>query len=247
MTVRAEIARRLPNESLIYFGDGVNVPYGAKTRAEITKHATSAIERLLARGAKMVVVACNAATGAAIETLRTRFSAIPLVGMEPAVKPAALSTRTGAIGVLATRAALAGELYRKTAATYRPTVNIVEAVGEGFVELVESERVSSPEALQTVRKIVEPMLAANVDRIVLGCTHYPYLVPVIKQVIGDREVEIVDAAPAIAKRVDNLLAINDLYSTPRSIPKHDFLSFAGDVYAERLREHAARLKKLTER
>lgn len=263
LTVRVEIAKRLPNESLIYFGDGLNVPYGARSRAEITKFASAAIEILLEKGAKMVVVACNAATGAAIETLRARFTDIPIVGMEPAVKPAALSTKTGTIGVLATHAALTGELFKRTAAGFRGKVKIVEAVGEGFVELVENETVSSPEALETVRRIVRPMLAVNVDRIVLGCTHYPYLLPVMRQVIDEWraenventesnrntgetksgiEVEIVDAAPAIAKRVDNLLAINDLYAAPRAIPTHDFMSFAGDTYAARLKEHAAKLK-----
>lgn len=248
LTVRAAIADRLPNESLIYFGDGLNVPYGGKTRERITAHATEAVERLLERGAKMIVVACNSATGASIDVLRERFSSIPVVGMEPAVKPAALSTKTGAIGVLATRAALDGELYRRTAARFRNTVRIIEAVGEGFVELVESEEVDSAAAPETVRRIVEPLLAQNVDRIVLGCTHYPYLVPQIGRAIDDwnahsgaaLRVEIVDSAPAIARRVDDLLTESDLLADGNNVPRHEFLTFGTAEYADKLRRIASR-------
>ncbi len=236
LTVRAQIAKKLPNESLIYFGDGLNVPYGGRPRSEIIDFAGRAVEILLENGSKMVVVACNAATGAAIEALRARFSNVPIVGMEPAVKPAALTTRTGVIGVLATRAALCGELYLKTAAQFRETVRIVEAVGEGFVELVENERVNSDEAFEVVGKVLEPMLEQGVDRIVLGCTHYPYLEPVMREIIGDRNVEIIDSAPAVARRVDNLLTINELRASEENVPRYEFLSFAGPEYVERLRK-----------
>jgi glutamate racemase len=284
LTVRAEIARALPAESLVYFGDGANAPYGGRTRDEITRLTSKAVERLIAHDIKLLVVACNAATGAAIDHLRATFD-IPIVGMEPAVKPAALTTQTGTIGVLATAAAFRGELYKATAARFgkqtqtggpvpleepgehaqsekteehsplekpgshsqsekpgehaslekpekpgehvslekpekpgghfqspknvqsggpvslekpgehspleepgshsqsEKRVNIVETVGEGFVELVENDLEESPEAFETVRRAVEPMLAAGADRIVLGCTHYPFLAPQIRRAI----------------------------------------------------------------
>ena len=186
LTVRAEIARALPNESLVYFGDGKNVPYGDKSHGEITALVDDAVGQLLDRGVKMVVVACNAATGAAIDHLRAKYD-IPIIGMEPAVKPAALGSKTGTIGVLATAAALDGELYRATAARYRGQVEIVERVGKGFVELVENDLENTPEAVEVVRQAVEPMLAAGADRIVLGCTHYPFLEGVIRSVVDEWE------------------------------------------------------------
>jgi glutamate racemase len=185
LTVRAEIARSLPNESLVYFGDGANVPYGPRPREEIVGFVDEAVERLVDRNnVKMMVIACNAATGAAIDHLRATYD-IPIIGMEPAVKPAALTTETGVIGVLATAAAFDGALYKATSALYRDSVKIIEKVGEGFVELVENERENTPEALETVRRAVNPMLAAGADRIVLGCTHYPFLAGQIGQVIGE--------------------------------------------------------------
>lgn len=239
LSVRAEIARHLPEESLIYFGDGKNVPYGPRSKEEITAFVDEAIAQLLDRDVKMLVVACNAATGAAIEHLRAKYD-IPIIGMEPAVKPATLSTESGVIGVLATAAAFRGELYKATAARYRDKVRIIETVGEGFVELVENDLEDTPEAFETVRRTVEPMLEAGVDRIVLGCTHYPFLVPTIKRVIGEhserngRNVQIVDSAPAIARRVEELMVQNDIRATSGHIPSHEFMSFADDDYHEHL-------------
>jgi glutamate racemase len=233
LSVRAEIARRLPVESLIYFGDGKNVPYGHRSKEDIVGFASEAVEFLLARGVKMVVVACNAATAAAIDHLRSRFD-IPIVGMEPAVKPAALASQSGVIGVLATAAALRGELYRATAAKYGEKVKIVETVGEGFVELVEENLEDSPKALQVVEAAVAPMLNAGVDHIVLGCTHYPFLAQQIRQVVGSRDVKIVDSAPAIARRVDQLLTEKDLHASPEHLPEYEFYTFDNENYRQRL-------------
>lgn len=248
LTVRAEIARVLPAESLIYFGDGKNVPYGSKTPAEITTHTAAAIDTLLGRGAKMIVVACNAATAAAIDYLRATYN-VPIIGMEPAVKPAALNTETGIIGVLATAAALNGRLYKATAARFSGTVKIVEAVGEGFVELVENDLEGTLEAFETVRKVLMPMLEAGADHIVLGCTHYPFLTPQIERVIGEFEarnggkngdgrggkaVRIVDSAPAIARRTGDLLDKNNLRAEPDNRPEYQFFTSADEVYRRRL-------------
>ncbi|MDR0908029.1 MAG: glutamate racemase [Rikenellaceae bacterium] len=233
LSVRAEIARRLPNESLIYFGDGKNVPYGSRSKEDIIGFASEAVEFLLSKGVKMVVVACNAATAAAIDHLRAKYD-IPIIGMEPAVKPAALASKRGAIGVLATAAALRGELFRATAAKYSEQVKIVETVGEGFVELVEDDLEDTPEAFQVVKTALEPMLEKGVDHIVLGCTHYPFLIRQIRQVVGERDVVIVDSAPAIARRVDQLLTEYNLHADEGHLPEYEFHTFAGEQYRQRL-------------
>jgi glutamate racemase len=279
LTVRAAIARALPNESLVYFGDGKNVPYGPRPREEIVAFVDEAVGRLVDRGAKMIVVACNAATGAAIDSVRAKYD-VPVIGMEPAVKPAAQTTRTGVIGVLATAAALDGALYKATSAAWRDKVRIIEAVGEGFVELVENDRESTPEAFAIVRRAVEPMLAAGADRIVLGCTHYPFLEAQILRVIEEfaakngsatetapalvsapptpatattpasaiapSPAQIIDSAPAIARRVEQLLTEKDLHAAPQTHhvastpPAHEFLTFAGDDYREHLIRKSAK-------
>lgn len=241
LSVRAGIACALPNESLVYFGDGANVPYGPRQREEIIEFVFKAVERLINdNNVKIIIIACNAATGAAIDRLRVGFD-IPIIGMEPAVKPAALTTQTGVIGVLATAAAFSGELYRTTSARFRDSVRILETVGEGFVELVENDREESPEAFETVSRAVVPMLDANADRIVLGCTHYPFLARQIRLVIdgwskqnaektGDRVVQIVDSAPAIARRTEQILTEKNLHADPSNIPEYRFLTFADDNY-----------------
>ncbi len=242
LTVRAAIERALPRESLVYFGDGANVPYGPRPREEITRFVDEAVGRLVERNdVKMVVIACNAATGAAIDHLRSKYP-VPIIGMEPAVKPAALTTNTLTVGVLATAAAFKGTLYRATSAEWKKKVRILETVGEGFVELVENDREETPEALETVRRAVEPILAAGADRIVLGCTHYPFLAGQIRRVIeefsaktGATAAQIVDSAPAIARRAGQLLTAHNLHADPdKEPPRHLFLSFAGNDYIERL-------------
>jgi glutamate racemase len=243
LTVRAAVARALPCESLVYFGDGARVPYGSRPREEIIGFVDEAVERLIAEyDVKMVVVACNAATGAAIDHLREKYRELPIIGMEPAVKPAARSTETGVVGVLATVAALRGELYRATAARYGEQVRIIEAVGEGFVELVEADREETPEAFETVRRVVRPMLTAGADRIVLGCTHYPFLAGQIRRVIdefsaetGSPRARIVDSASAIARRAEQLLGENNLQAEPDNTPRYHFMTFSARDYIEHLK------------
>jgi glutamate racemase len=250
LSVRAEIARTLPNESLVYFGDGKNVPYGPRSHEEITALVDDAVSQLIDNQAKMVVVACNAATGAAIDFLRAKYD-VPIIGMEPAVKPAAQSTESGVVGVLATAAALKGELYRATAARFRDQINIIEAVGEGFVEVVERDREDTSEAFETVKRVVEPMIEAGADRIVLGCTHYPFLVPQIKRVIdewraknGAKKVEIVDSGAAIARRVGQLLTEHNLHADTAQKPEYQFFTAADEAYRQRLIEKSKKCEKL---
>ena len=174
LTVWSELRRRLPRESLLYYGDGKNCPYGDKTREQVTEAVDFAVRRLVDRGVKLIVVACNAATAMAIDHLRAAYP-IPFVGLEPAVKPAALSSRSGVIGILATAATLRGRLFRETSRRYEDRVRIIARVGEGFVELVEQNRERTEEAYRRVERLLEPMIEAGADRIVLGCTHYPFL------------------------------------------------------------------------
>ena len=158
LTVWREVRRALPGESLAYLGDGANCPYGSRPREEVQALADAAVARLVELDCKMVVVACNTATAAAIGFLREKYAGMPIVGMEPAVKPACLATRSGVVGVLATERSLDGELFRRTAARYGSGIEVLTYPGTGFVELVEGDREDTPEAEAAVRAAVEPML-----------------------------------------------------------------------------------------
>ena len=199
LSVLREILRLLPKEDFIYYADNANCPYGEKTPVFIQNRSKTITEYLLSRGAQIIVVACNTATAAAITTLRNEYS-VRFIGMEPAVKPAALSSKTGVIGVLATAGTLKGSKYLTTKGIYEDDVKIVEHVGQGFVELVENGILDGPLAEETVRKSLQPLLDAGADRIVLGCTHYPFLRAVIQRVAGP-DVQIIDPAPAVARHL----------------------------------------------
>ena len=239
LTVWREGRRMLPSESRVYLGDGKNCPYGSRPREEVRRLADEAVASLVAQGCKMVVVACNTATAAAIDFLREKYAPMPIVGMEPAVKPACLNTRSGVVGVLATERSLDGELFRRTAAKYGSGVELITAPGRGFVELVESDRESTPEAEQAVRDAVAVMLEHGADQIVLGCTHYPFLLPVLERVVAGRGVEIVDPSPAVARRVVQLLDQYGLHAAPDHVPSYTFRTFAGESYRLRLEHKAA--------
>lgn len=200
-----EIRKLLPEGRFIYYSDNASCPYGDKSPEFITERCKYISELLLSRGAEVAVIACNTATAAAISCLRASYD-IPFIGMEPAVKPAALGTSSGVIGVLATAGTLKGSLYLDTRGRYEDSVKIVEHVGKGFVELVENLELSGPHAEQVVRSSLVPLLQAGADTIVLGCTHYPFLLPVMKKVAaedrnGSGEVRFIDPAPAVARRL----------------------------------------------
>lgn len=228
----------LRNESLVYLGDGKNCPYGDRSREEIARFADEAVQRLIAEGAKLIVVACNTATAMAIAELRERYPNIPFVGLEPAVKPACLTTQTGKVGVLATARSLEGDHFRRTAAKYADKAEIIAAVGEGFVEIVERSAEEEPATREIVRRAIEPMLEQGVDKLVLGCTHYPFLLSVIRDIIGDRGVEIIDSGEAVERRVEQLLDECGLRADADHQPEYRFLTFADEEYAERLERKA---------
>lgn len=199
LSVYREVVKLLPKEDYAYYSDNAHCPYGEKSRGYIIDRARFITGFLIGKGCDVIVVACNTATAAAISTLRKEFP-IPFIGMEPAVKPAAFLTRSGVVGVLATAGTLSASKYMDTRDMYTDKVKVIEHVGEGFVELVEKGKLDGPEAEMTVRASVEPLLEAGADVIVLGCTHYPFLRPMIQRIAGS-EVTVIDPAPAVARHL----------------------------------------------
>lgn len=238
LSVWRELHRALPRESLIYLGDGKNCPYGSRPAEEIRTLAERAVRELVERGCKMVVVACNTATAAAIEHLRSTFTELPIVGLEPAVKPACAMTRTKVVGVVATERSLQGEKFLSTLARYGEGVEVVKAVGRGFVEAVEQDREDEPATEAMVREVLEPIIARGADVIVLGCTHYPFLKDAIRRVVGDRAVEVIDSGEAVEKRVESLLDRYDLRAATDNEPRLEFATFADEEYRLRLQRKA---------
>ena len=204
LSVYRELVKVLPRERFIYYSDNAHCPYGEKTALYIQERARFITDFLLGKGADIIVVACNTATAAAISMLREEYPSVPFVGMEPAVKPAALGTRTGVIGVLATAGTLKGSKYLHTRGRFEDNVRIAEHVGQGFVELVEAGILDGPEAEATVRASLQPLLDEGADVVVLGCTHYPFLRPVIERIAGPG-VQVIDPAPAVARQAQRLL------------------------------------------
>lgn len=208
LSVWREIRRQLPNEDVVYFADSRHCPYGHKSPDEIIGLAHNIVDGLLSVKCKLVVVACNTATAAAIDDLRHSYK-IPFVGMEPAIKQAALHTRTGKVGVLATKGTFDGRLYKETSEKYAQNIEVVVQVGDGLVELVESNEYNTGKALPLLQKYITPMIDGNVDQIVLGCTHYPFFKPAIEKIAGSA-VTVIDPAPAVAKHVGDVLKDSSL-------------------------------------
>ncbi len=203
LSVWKEIVKLLPCEQYIYVSDSGYCPYGPRPKEYIVDRARKISRFLIDKGAQMIVVACNTATAAAIKILREEFD-IPFVGMEPAVKPAALHSKSGVIGVLATRGTFKGELYLRTLHKFASNVKVMEQIGDGLVELVEQGNVHTVQAEELVAKYLDPMIEAGADHVVLGCTHYPFLIDAIKKVSKER-LTVINPAPAIANRVESLL------------------------------------------
>ena len=204
MSVFREIHKVLPEQSYIYYSDNAHCPYGEKSREYIIDRAREITRFMLEKGCEIIVVACNTATAAAISTLREEFP-IKFIGMEPAIKPAAHATRSGVVGVLATAGTLKASKYLDTREKWAQNVQIVEHIGQGFVELVESGNTDGQSAESTVRESLMPLLEAGADTIVLGCTHYPFLIDTISKVaiseFPERSVTIIDPAPAVARHL----------------------------------------------
>ena len=202
--------RRLcPNEGTVYIADTEHCPYGNRPQEDVVRLSEDCVRRLLGRGCKMIVVACNTATAAAIDFLRKAHPDVPFVGMEPALKPAVQTTRSGVVGVLATAGTFRGRLYRCTKARFAGGVKVISAVADEFVGLVERGETEGADVERVVRSRIEPLLAAGADRIVLGCTHFPHLKPVIERVCAGR-AEVLDSSDAVARQARRVLAARGL-------------------------------------
>jgi len=205
LSVWKEIVKTLPNESIIYYADSANCPYGPKTVETVQELSLRIVNFLLEQDCKIIIIACNTATAAAIKMLRSKFN-IPFVGLEPAIKPAAENTKTGKIGILATEGTLKGNHYKKTSHEYANGLDIYTQIGEGLVDIVENDNIDSDSALELLKSYVEPMLKNDVDNLVLGCTHYPFLCDTIKKIEGADKINFINPAPAVAIQTKRVIS-----------------------------------------
>lgn len=197
-----EIHNLLPNEKTIYLADSKNAPYGEKSREEIIRLSMKNTDFLLEMNCKLIVVACNTATTNAIRELRAKYD-VPFIGIEPAIKPAAINSKTQIIGILATKGTLNSELFHKTTEMFQH-IKIIEQIGYGLVELIENGQIDSAEMNQLLHSYLQPMIEANIDFLVLGCSHYPYLIPQIRTILPNH-IKIIDSGLAVARQTQNLL------------------------------------------
>mgnify|MGYP003604655217 CR=1 FL=1 len=201
-SIWAAVNNLMPDEDTIYLADSKNAPYGKKTKDEIIALSIKNTELLLEMNTKIIIVACNTATTNAIKELREKFD-IPFIGIEPAIKPAAINSRTQTIGILATKGTLSSELFNKTIELYQDT-KIIEQIGHGLVELIENGNINSREMTELLFSYLQPMIDQNIDYLVLGCSHFPYLIPQIKKIIPSN-IQIIDSGEAVARQTFKIL------------------------------------------
>ena len=228
LSVLGEIHKLLPNEPTLYLADQAHVPYGSRSLEEVRDFVTAIIDFFLNQPAKMIVLACNTASAAALHFLRQRHPNIPIVGMEPAIKPAAEQTRSGVVGVLATPATFQGALYASVIERFGLGVKVLQNTCPGLVAQIESGDLETDATRQILQSVLQPMLAEGIDTIVLGCTHYPFVIPLIQEIAG-QNVRVIDPAPAVAKQVARLLDQNHLRTYSETIiPSHQYFT-SGDA------------------
>ena len=239
-----EIVALLPFENTIYLADSANAPYGVKSKEEIIQLCIKNTEELLNANAKIIVVACNTATTNAIRYLRNTYD-VPFIGIEPAIKPAALQSKTKVIGVLATKGTLTSDLFAKTSEHLTTHISILEAEGTGLVELIEDDKIDSLMTFNLLKSYLKPLVKADIDHLVLGCSHYPFLIPVLKKIVPD-EVTIIDSGEAVAKQTKNILKTNDLINN-KVIPKYLFYTNGNPVILERMLSFSSLPKKIVQK
>lgn len=220
ISVLQHIHALLPYEQLIYFADSKYAPYGSKTSGEIQARCVEITDFLMVKGAKALVVACNTATAAAIEMLRARY-AIPIIGMEPAVKPAAQASKNGIIGVLATTGTLQSAQFAGLLESYGRNVKVVTQACVGLVECVERGELNARHTKTLVQQYCQPLLDEGADTIVLGCTHYPFLKEVIREAVGEKVI-LIDTGAAVAKQLKRQLEALDLVSASTQLNRVKF-------------------------
>lgn len=227
LTVLRAVRSLLPDEDLIYFADQANVPYGNRSLNEVRGLAEGAASFFKSQGAKLIVIACNTASAAALKHLRGLFPDYPFVGMEPAVKPAAEQTLSGKVGVLATPSTFQGELYTSVVERFAHDVQLFQATCPGLVQQIENGHLNTPQTRKILEDALEPMLQEGVDTLVMGCTHFPFVIPLISEIAGG-EVNVIDPAPAIARQVKRVLETRGLLRERKKAGKMVFLT-SGDA------------------
>ena len=233
LSVWRQVANHLPAETLLYLADQAHVPYGNRTAEEIQRFCLAVADQLVERGCKALVVACNTASAVALQPLRRRFPDLPILGLEPAVKPAVALTRSGVVGVMATPATFQGQLYRATVGRHASDVRVVEQVCIGLADLVEAGELEGPVCDALLQRFLEPMLAAGADTIVLGCTHYPFVIEAIRRLVGPG-LAVLDPAPAVARHLGHVLQQRGLASRgPVAAGDHQFFTTADPVAFDR--------------
>jgi glutamate racemase len=226
LSVYREIRRRLPHEDLIVLADQAHVPYGARPLEEVRGFAVGITRFLVAHGAKAIIVACNTASAAALKELRAGFPTVPFIGMEPAVKPAAEHSRTRVIGVIATPATFQGQLFASVVDRFAQGVRLITQTCPGLVDEIEQGHLDGPRVTRILEPALAPLREAGIDRLVIGCTHYPFVVPAIRRILGEA-VEIVDPAPAVARQVERVLEERGLAS-PGKARGGDWFATSGE-------------------
>lgn len=223
LSVLRAVCARLPDHPLIYLGDQAHVPYGPRALEEVRCFSEAITRYLLSHGAQVIIVACNTASAAALHELRRQFPLVAFVGMEPAVKPAAETTHSGVVGVLATPATFQGKLYASVVERFAREVTLLQDTCPGLVGQIEAGDLDGPRTRAILETALSPMLARGMDTVVMGCTHYPFIIPLIEQICGPG-VRVIDPAPAIARQVERVLDARGLLGAPQSAPRLRFLT-----------------------
>jgi glutamate racemase len=229
LSVLRAIREQMPCQTLIYLADQAHVPYGARSKEEVRGFGVGITRFLLKHGAQTIVVACNAASAAALNDLRATFPEVPFVGMEPAVKPAAAGTHSGVIGVLATPVTFQGELYASVVARFARDITVLQDTCPGLVKQIEAGQLAAPETRQILERALLPMLENGVDTVVMGCTHYPFVIPLIQEIVGPK-VQVIDPAPAVARQTNRLLESRGLLENSCEQPASVQFYTTGDPY-----------------
>jgi glutamate racemase len=219
LSVLKAIWEEVPSEAVIYLADQAHVPYGQKPLEEVRRYSEDIVHFLLKEGVKLVVIACNTASAAALHWLRLRFPSIPFVGMEPAIKPAAENSRSRVVGVLATPATFQGQLYSSLVERFAQDVHILQNTCPGLVNQVESGELGSALTRRILEEAIQPMLLEGIDSLVLGCTHYPFVMKLIREIAG-QDVRVINPAPAVARQVRRVLESRDcMANRPTGTPR----------------------------
>jgi glutamate racemase len=230
LSVWREIVRLLPGEDTLYLADQAHVPYGARSTEEVAALTHASVAWLIDQGAKLIVIACNTATAAALTSLRGRWPDVPIIGMEPAVKPASEATKTGHVAVLATPGTLRASRFSHLVERFANGVQVHTLMGTGLVAMVERNELAGPALEALIRDIFAPVQTIPIDHLVLGCTHFPFLSETLQQVLGE-QVTLIDPAPAVARQTGRVLGKYHLQQ-PNAHPRWQFVT-TGDLGAFR--------------